>query len=100
MDQLDILQCELEFLSEIEKQATTSDELPLLSKEAPLLERALTTANDLMSSVWDQFGNCQFSKPGTKARLQWALKGKAHADELLTVVDPYLRYTWCYSETD
>lgn len=84
VQQLDILQCELGFLSEIEKQAATSDELPLLSTEAALLERALTAANELMSGVRDQLDNCQSSKPGTKARFQWAIKGKAHAAEILT----------------
>lgn len=84
VQQLEILQCELGFLSEIEKQAATSDELPLLPTEAALLERALIAANELMSGVRDQLGNCQSSNPGTKARLQWALKGKAHAEELLT----------------
>ncbi|KAM6513642.1 hypothetical protein FALCPG4_016024 [Fusarium falciforme] len=84
VQQLDILQCELSFLSEIERQAARSDELPLLSTEAALLERALSAANELISDVRDQLDKCQPRKSGTKARLQWALKDKSHAEDLLS----------------
>ncbi|RTE69528.1 hypothetical protein BHE90_016087 [Fusarium euwallaceae] len=84
--QLDILQCELSFLSEIERQAAQSDELPLLSTKVALLERALSAANELISDVRDQLDKCQSRKPGTKARLQWALKDKSRAEDLLSSI--------------
>jgi hypothetical protein len=82
VQQLNLLHCELALLSDIEKRPGQSDELPLLSSEAALLERALSTAYELISDIANQL---EKSNPhsGTKTRLKWALKNKAQVEGLL-----------------
>ncbi|KAF5024593.1 hypothetical protein F66182_3356 [Fusarium sp. NRRL 66182] len=82
--QLDIVQCELQLLSEIEQQAARTEELPLLPTETALVERALSAANELISSVRNQLTQCQPRKQGSKARLQWAFKDKSQTQDLLS----------------
>ena len=81
--QLDVLQCELSLLCEFERSTMKGDELVLLPTEIKLLERALLSANEHISELCSYFTKLQLRKPGRKARLQWGLKEKAQAQDLL-----------------
>ena len=81
--QLDVLQCELSLLCEFERSTMKGDELVLLPTEIKLLERALLSANEHISELCNYFTKLQLRKPGRKARLQWGLKDKGQAQDLL-----------------
>ncbi|VTT63607.1 unnamed protein product [Fusarium fujikuroi] len=82
--QLSILHCELSLLSDIQQKASQSDDLLLLPTEIDLLRQALNNANELLSNTIDALNNIQPHKYGPKARLQWALRSKSQAQDLLT----------------
>ncbi|CVL06505.1 hypothetical protein FPRO04_04480 [Fusarium proliferatum] len=82
--QLSILHCELSLLSDIQQKASQSDDLLLLPTEIDLLKQALNNANELLSNTLDALNNIQTHKYGPKARLQWALRSKSQAQDLLT----------------
>lgn len=82
--QLSILHCELSLLSDIEHKASQSDDLLLLPTEIDLLRQALSNANEVLSHTLNALNNIQPHKYGPKARLQWALRSKSQAQDLLT----------------
>lgn len=81
--QLDVLQCELSLLCEFERSTMKGDELILLPTEMKMLERALLSTNEHISELCIYLTKLQLQKPGRKAMLQWGLKDKARAQDLL-----------------
>lgn len=80
--QLNILNCELALLSDIQRQTTEGDEILLLPNEAALLKHALSSAHELITDTRNRLHGRKI-QTGNRSRLIWALKDKNRVEDLL-----------------
>lgn len=80
--QLNILNCELALLSDIQNQITQGDEPLLLQNEVTILELALLPASEIISDAHSQLCRQKF-RTGNRSRLIWALKDKTRVEDIL-----------------